>query len=288
MSTLLSQQVVPLALFILMLGMGMTLRADDFQPLMKRYPLVLLGLIGQFIGLPLLGLLIIHLFGLPPLIAMGLMILTFSPGGATSNLMSFLARGDVPLSVTLTAISSLLTPLTLPVLTWWTLWWWQLQDVQPSFPVSALLLKLVAMTMLPIVLGMLCRWRWPTFAKAMVKPVKWAGGVFMLVVIVALVLDSYHQLPELLAASGMATLILVLSGMALGAGLAWAAGQAGAQRVTFAFEIGVQNAGVALLVTLGLLNNPQMALVPLAYGIIQLIPAALLIGSRALFQSDYR
>ena len=126
-SSVISQVILPLALFMIMLGVGMSLRLADFRLLISKPKVVVVGLVLQLILLPCLGLLVVTLFNLPAALAVGIMILTFAPGGATSNMITYLSRGDTALSVCLTGICGLITPLTMPLLTAMALSFWMEQ-----------------------------------------------------------------------------------------------------------------------------------------------------------------
>ena len=198
-TSLMTQWLLPLALFVIMLGVGMTLRVDDFRRVFRAPAAVLAGLFGQLLLLPVLGLLLVTLMQLPPLLAVGLMVLTFAPGGATSNMLTLLSRGDTALSVSLTAVSSLITPFTLPLLTLLTLSYWQGETVLPAFPVQASILKLMLVTLLPVLLGMLICARSPDFSHKIRLTVKVMSLVFMVAVVTGIVLSNWSRLPSLIA-----------------------------------------------------------------------------------------
>jgi BASS family bile acid:Na+ symporter len=115
-ATFLSKVILPVSLFIIMWGMGLSLQLEDFRRVVKLPKAVAIGIALQMLALPLLGLAVVTLFGMTGALGVGLLVLALSPGGVTSNMIAFLARGDVALSVTLTAIVSLLSPFTLPLL----------------------------------------------------------------------------------------------------------------------------------------------------------------------------
>ena len=279
-TSLMTQWLLPLALFVIMLGVGMTLRVDDFRCVFRAPAAVLAGLFGQLLLLPVLGLLLVTLMQLPPLLAVGLMVLTFAPGGATSNMLTLLSRGDTALSVSLTAVSSLITPFTLPLLTLLTLSYWQGETVLPAFPVQASILKLMLVTLLPVLLGMLICARSPDFSHKIRLTVKVMSLVFMVAVVTGIVLSNWSRLPSLIAVVGPAALLLALLAMGAGYLLARLLRLHEAQQVTLSIEVGIQNAGTALMVTGGLLQSAEMSASALIYGVLMQLPAVLLVAWR--------
>jgi len=276
-TSLMTQWLLPLALFVIMLGVGMTLRMDDFRRVFQAPAAVLAGLFGQLLLLPVLGLLLVTLMELPPMLAVGLMVLTFAPGGATSNMLTLLSRGDTALSVSLTAVSSLVTPFTLPLLTVLTLSYWQGNAVLPEFPVLASILKLMLVTLLPVMLGMLIGARSPDFSQRIRLPVKVMSLLFMVVVVTGIVVSNWTRLPSLIAVVGPAALMLALLAMGAGYLLARLLRLREAQQITLSIEVGIQNAGTALMVTGGLLQSTEMSASALIYGVLMQVPAVMLV-----------
>ena len=279
-TSLMTQWLLPLALFVIMLGVGMTLRMDDFRRVFQAPAAVLAGLFGQLLLLPVLGLLLVTLMELPPMLAVGLMVLTFAPGGATSNMLTLLSRGDTALSVSLTAVSSLVTPFTLPLLTVLTLSYWQGNAVLPEFPVLASILKLMLVTLLPVMLGMLIGARSPDFSQRIRLPVKVMSLLFMVVVVTGIVVSNWTRLPSLIAVVGPAALMLALLARGAGYLLARLLRLREAQQITLSIEVGIQNAGTALMVTGGLLQSAEMSASALIYGVLMQVPAVMLVAWR--------
>ncbi|MBA4501952.1 bile acid:sodium symporter family protein [Marinobacterium marinum] len=276
----LTQLVLPLALFSIMFGVGLTLSRSDFMRLLQRPGIVLLGLGAQLILLPLLGAMVLWCTEVPPLLGAGLMILTLAPGGATSNMLTLLARGDTALSVTLTAITSLVTPFTLPLLTLVVLDVYGLSEVMPPFPVLVTLLKMVLVTLLPVGLGMLVASVRPSQCTRLIPPIKVCSLIFMVLTVSLIMWANWARLPELIGAVGPVSLLLAVCALLTGYLLAAWAGVSGAGKVTLAIEVGIQNAGTALLVTGGLLQSAEMSVGVLIYGVLMQLPVLVLIGWR--------
>lgn len=264
---------LPAALFLIMLGMGMTLSVSDFMRVRQAPLAILAGLSGQFILPPLMALLVIHLFDLQPIFAVGLMILSFAPSGATSNLMTFLSRGDVALSVTLTAITSLIIPFTLPLLSALVINYWLKESLAIELPLLRTWAQLILVSLLPILLGMLLASNWPAFAQRATRAMKPLSFAFLLLVIIAISSKHWERMPAFLAATAPA--VLLMNTLALIAGWYWAKlwRQNAARRITIGLEVGVQNGGTALIVTLMVLGNAQMSVPPVIYGILMLGPS---------------
>lgn len=267
--------VLPAALFIIMLGMGMTLRPADFGRVFTLPRAVLVGLTGQMLFVPLLAFGIVTLFQLPPELAVGLMVLSFAPGGATSNMMTFLSRGDVALSITLTAFASVITPFTMPLLTQLSLDHWMGSSQPIELPIAQTMLRLFVITVVPVSIGMWLHRRKPELSQKLAKVVKPLSIGFLAMVIIGIVAKHWHQMPEFLAAVGWP--VIVLNSLALGLGYLFARvnGLNVPQQLTIGIEVGVQNGGTALLVTGAILSNSVMSVPPVIYGILMWGPSML-------------
>ncbi|WP_051222075.1 bile acid:sodium symporter family protein [Neptunomonas japonica] len=279
-NTALTQVVLPLALFFIMLGIGLSLTVSNFLDLKSRPLAVVLGSILQLIALPLLGYSVVTLLNVPPAYAVGIMILTFAPGGATSNMISYLSRADTALSVSLTVIASIVTPFTLPLLSYMAVSHWLSLDATIAFPIVQTVFKLLAITLLPVVLGMWLTHKAPRFSAKLQPLVKWCSLLFMLVVVVGIVAGNKDKLSSMLVQVGPVVLLLSLAAMLTG----WWAGKLFRlpvkQGLTLAIETGIQNAGLALMITGAVLHNTEMSGVVLLYGVLMQVPAILIIICR--------
>jgi BASS family bile acid:Na+ symporter len=273
--TFLSQVVLPLALFSIMLGMGLSLVVDDFKRVLQYRKAVAIGLICQLVLLPLIGFAVVKLVAMDsPALAVGLLVLTFCPGGATSNMLSLLARGDVALSITLTAVTSLVTPLSIPILTNLAMTHLMQQGQNVSLPFSKSV-ALIAITIVPVAIGMLIRRQLPKAADKAEKPVKVLSLVFLFGIIAALVKQNAAELPGFFAQIGAATLILNITTMAFGYGIARIAKLSRPQQATIGIEVGIQNGTTALFVTGTLLGNATMTIAPAIYSLIMFVTGGL-------------
>ncbi|MGQ0540042.1 MAG: bile acid:sodium symporter family protein [Gemmatimonadaceae bacterium] len=273
-ATLLTRVVLPVAIVVIMFGLGLTLVVHDFARV-ARYPrAVALGLGLQLAALPLIAYIIVKLFALSPVLAMGLMILAFSPAGATSNMISYLSKGDLALAVTLTALSSLVTPFTIPLLGQFFMARLMGSATEIAFPIGATIRQLVLVTLAPVALGMLVRQFVPRFAARVEQPIKILSLVFLFVVIAGVCIQTGSRLGGFFVATGLPALTLNVAALALGFFAARAAGIERRQAITLGIEVGVHNGTLALFVTGTLLNNPAMSIAPAIYSLIMFATAA--------------
>lgn len=268
---------LPLSLALIMLGMGMTLTLDDFRRVAVAPRAFGIGFAAQMVLVPLVALAMVRLFGLPPLLAVGLMVLGFCPGGTTSNLFSYLARADVALSISLTAIASLVTPFTIPLLTELSLAAFLGSGREISIPVGQTMLRLFAITFLPVAAGMAWRARFPVSAARRQPWVHRLSVTLFLAVIGAIVLMQWQRMPTFLEQAGVVSLAMIVTAMAAGWLLSRLGGLGAPQVRTVTIEVGMQNGGMALVVTQGVLQNPTMSIVPVIYGLLMLIPVILFV-----------
>ena len=267
--------VLPAALFIIMLGMGMTLMPADFGRVFTLPKAVFVGLMGQMLLVPLLAFGVVSLFQMPPELAIGLMVLSFAPGGATSNMMTFLSRGDVALSITLTAFASIITPFSMPLLTQWSLDYWLGASQPVELPIAQTMLRLFVITVVPVSIGMWLHRTKPELSQVLANVVKPLSIAFLALVIVGIVSKHWAQMPEFLAAVGWPVFMLNSLALLLGYLFARFNGLNGPQQLTIGIEVGVQNGGTALLVTGAILGNSVMSVPPVIYGILMWGPSML-------------
>lgn len=270
--------LLPIALFIIMLGMGLTLQAKDFSRLLLRPKPIIAGLVLQLMFLPLLTFMLVTIAGLPALLAVGLLVVSFAPGGATSNMICHLCRADTALSISLTSLSSLIVPFTLPWLTWLSMEHFLGEGVMVELPLFATIMKLVLVTLVPVVIGMMVNSIWPGVCRQIDRPVKVLSLVFMFAVVVMISWANRAALPELMPALSPVILIMASCAIALSALISrYLLRQNTEVSLTLGIETGIQNAGTGLLVTGALLQQPEMSLAVLLYGILMQVPIVLLI-----------
>jgi BASS family bile acid:Na+ symporter len=266
-SNLFTTLLLPLALAAVMLGMGLGLVTEDFRRIGRDPKAVAAGSLAQVVLLPLLGALIVWMVPMPPPIAVGLMVVAICPGGPSSNLITYLARGDVALSVTLTAISSLITVFTIPLLANQALRLLMGTEAQISLPIGSTMLQIMLITLVPTAIGMALRQRFPKGAIRLEAQVSRLAAALLGLIIVLVLLKEGARLPEFIAKVGLAALLLNGLGALAGYGMARLLGLPMAQQISLAIEVGIQNCTLAIAITAGLLRNPEMAVPAAVYGL---------------------
>jgi BASS family bile acid:Na+ symporter len=266
---------LPIALAVIMLGLGLSLTFADFKRVIVYPRAVAVGLTCQTLLLPLVCFGIARGFGLPPELAVGLMLLSASPGGATANLFSHLAKGDVALNITLTATNSILSLFTLPVVVNLSLE--AFMGEGKSIPLQAdKMLQVFALVLIPVALGMLIRGKRPAIAERLERPVKIASAVFLVIVVIGAVLKERNNVVEFFRQVGLAALAFNLASMAIGYVVPLILRLPRRQATAISMEIGVHNGTLAIAVASSpmLLNNTTMAIPPAIYSLIMFFTAA--------------
>lgn len=275
--TTLAKVIVPAALFTIMVGLGLSLTTKDFLRIIHSRKAIVVGIIGQMVLLPTLGYIIVVIFRFDSVFGLGLMVLTLCPGGALSNAISYLAWADLALSVTLTAITSLVTPLTMPLVYGWVASSLAGESEIFALPIGKTMLRLFMISIVPIGVGMAIRKGAPTFAARADKPVRVLSLVFFLMVIIGVIKQNWDVFPVGFRTVGPAVLILNLSSLALGFFGARLARLEVKQAVTIGIEVGMQNVATATFVTATLLGDVTMAISPAIYATV-MVPSALMFG----------
>jgi len=272
---------LPVTLFLMMFSMGTTLRLADFGALVERPGCVVVGLGSQLLLLPLLALLLLAGLPMTSEIYVGFVILALSPGGTTSNLFSYLADGNVALSIALTAVVSVIAPFSIPLAANWLLAE-ELADAALSLPVLPTVLRLLVITLLPVALGMLLRHRRADFCMRHEALFTRVPFVMLLMVIGGIVHQNWAKMPVFLGQTLVPALLL--AGAALAVAYLVARSVLGDARDarTIAIETSIQNGGTAMLVTGTILKNPAMTVAPIMYGILMLIPMFVFLAARRL------
>lgn len=273
-SNFLTTTLLPIALGIIMLGLGLTLSLNDFKRIIKYPKAVAIALACQMVLLPAICFFVAKIFGLEPALAVGLMLLAASPGGATANLYSHLSDGDVALNITLTAVNSLLTLFTLPLVVNFSLAHFMTTDqyVPMQF---AKVVEVFAIVLVPVTLGMLVKSKAPSFAAKMDKPVKILSAVFLLLIIVAAVYRERVNLSSHFGEIGFPVLVFNLLSMGLGYYLPQVWRVEKKQAVAIGMEIGIHNGTLAIFIALSVLNNSLMSVPAALYSILMFFTAAL-------------
>ena len=261
--------ILPLALALIMFAMGLGLTGRDFARVFRQPKDFLAGAGLQLILLPAVAFILASVWPMAAILAVGLMILAACPGGTTSNLMTLIARGDVALSISLTAVISLLAVVTVPLIVGSSLTYFMGQDA-PPLPVLETVLKITAIVVVPTGLGMLVRRLAPAFAD-------WASGytrllstaVFILVVIAGLIVSREDIVP-FFAQAGLVALVFNLLMLSIAHSVASMLRLNGPQRIAVTIECGFQNATLGIVVGTALLGDVRFAIASAVYGLIML------------------
>ncbi|MBF4489220.1 MULTISPECIES: bile acid:sodium symporter family protein [Psychrobacter] len=282
--TLVNSVVIPLCLFLIMMGMGMTLITNDFKRVLKYPKAVSIGLLNQLILLPIIGFALANIMPLRPEYAVGVMLLVLCPGGTTSNLFTFLAKGDVALSVTMTAIASVVTVFSIPVVLSFSLIHFMGAGSEFQLPIIKTMISLFVITILPISIGMLIKRFAPRVADSSQVIVSRFGVTFLTFLVVFLSYVQRDIIVEALIATGPVSLLLNLSTMALGYYSSKWLGLNLAQRTSITMEVGLQNSTLSIFMALTLLSNYDMSMTPAIYTLVMFLTAGILVR---IFSAKY-
>lgn len=275
----LTELLLPISLGIIMLGMGLSLVPADFKRVAIYPKAAAIGIINQIVILPLVGFLLLMLIPMRnPELAVGIMILAACPGGPTSNLISHISRGDTALSITLTAISSLVVVLTIPLIVNLSMAYFLEHGEYVPLPIFDTVMKVIIITLIPVAIGMFIRSRFPAFAYKMNKPVKIMSGILLFVIIMAAILNDKENFFNFFAQAGPVALALNLAMLLIGYFSARLFRLKIAQSITISIESGIQNGTLGIAIAATLLHNPTMTISPAIYSLIMFGTAGLIIA----------
>lgn len=275
--TLVNSVVIPICLFLIMMGMGLTLVTNDFKRVLKYPKAVGIGLTNQLILLPIIGFALANIMPLRPEYAVGVMLLVLCPGGTTSNLFTYLAKGDVALSVTMTAIASVITVFTIPIVLSFSLIYFMGSGSAFELPVLKTVLTLVVLTIIPISIGMLIKRYAPAVADRSQVYVSRFGVIFLTFLVLFLSYVQRDILIDAFIATGPVSVLLNLSTMALGYYSSKWFGLNLAQRTSVTLEVGLQNSTLSIFMALTLLSNYDMSMMPAIYTLVMFLTAGILV-----------
>ncbi|MEU4016819.1 bile acid:sodium symporter family protein [Microbacterium sp. NPDC028030] len=258
---------LPVALGIIMLGLGLSLTLADFARVLKQPKAVIIALLCQLVLLPAICFGLVLAFQLPPVLAVGMMMLAASPGGTTANLYSHLFRGDIALNISLTAVNSVIAVITLPIITNLAIAYFQPFDDRLGLQWSKAL-EVFAIVLLPVALGMLVRRLWPRFATGMDKPVRIASVIILIVVIAGAVASNWTLLVANFTQLALITVLFCLISLAIGFLVPRMLRVGKRQAVATSFEIGIHNATLAIVIAQSVLGSVELSLPAAVYGVL--------------------
>ncbi len=273
----LTKVVMPIALGVIMLGLGLGLTGADFRRIVVMPRPVIVGLICQTLLLPALCYGIAVAFGLPPELAVGLMLLAASPGGASANVFSHVAHGDVALNITLTATNSILSLLTLPLIVGTSLRLFMGTEKAIPLPMDKVI-QTFAIILVPVGIGMAIRWKNPALSDRLAKPVRTLAFVVLIIVIGgALYTEASKDSAKLLLSFkqvGLPAAVFNVLSLAVGYLAPMALKLPKKQAIAIGMEIGIHNGTLAIAIATTVLSNPTMAIPPAIYSLIMFFTAA--------------
>lgn len=260
--------LLPLILGFIMFSLGLGLTPADFRRILAQPRALLVGVVCHFVLLPLACYLMLKVLGMGGVFAVGFMILAACPTGSTSNLLTYLARGDVALALSFTAVASVLTIFTLPIIVTWSLGHFLGAARAVDVPVGLMMGQVALVLGLPVSLGMAARHRWTAWAlRFEPRATKVATGLFVLIVVLA-VAKNWALLLGNFGSLAPFAVVLNISMLALGFAVAWLARLSYRQSVTLGIETAVQNAALSLVIASTVLKDDAMAIPGALYGVL--------------------
>lgn len=260
---------LPVALAIIMFGMGLGLTVADFTRVFKKPKAFLAGTFLQIISLPILAYLVILVFPLAAPLAVGVMVLAACPGGVTSNILTYISRGDVALSVSLTAVISLLGFITVPLITGWALTHYMGQGA-PELPIAKTMIGILLITTVPVALGMLVRKLSADFADKAEKVFSPLSVIIFIAVVIGALLAERENIVPYILAVGLPVIVLNLVTMFVAFMFARMLVLPHGQQSAITLECGLQNSTLGLAVALTILDRTDISIPVAVYGLFML------------------
>jgi bile acid:Na+ symporter, BASS family len=278
MDSALTTVLLPLALAVVMLGLGLSLTIDDFRRVGREPRAVVVALGCQLVLLPALCFGLVLAFDLSPLLAVGMMLLAASPGGTTANLFSHLYGGDVALNITLTALNSVIAVVTLPVVTNLAFAYFEPDTGDGSVGLQlGKTLQVFAIVLVPVAIGMLIRSRAPGFAARMDRPVRALSVVVLAAVIAGTILAERENVADYFGSVGLVSLVFCLASLGLGYGVPRLLDVGHRQALASSMEVGIHNSTLAIAIAVSVLGEVTLA-VPAAVYALVMFPTAAVVG----------
>lgn len=272
-TNLLTTVILPIALGIIMLGLGLGLSLDDFKRVALYPKAIVIGLICQMVLLPVICFIIAIGLQLPPELAVGLMLLAASPGGPTANLYSHLAKGDVALNISLTAINSLLTLISLPFIVNFSLQYFLVSE--QAIPMQfKKIIEVFLIVLIPVILGMLVKAKKPEISERMDKPVRILSALFLALIIISAIVKEKANVIIYFQEVGLAAFLFNVLSMMAGYFIPQLFSVNKKQAISIGMEIGIHNGTLAIYIALNVLGNSAMSIPPAIYSLIMFFTAA--------------
>jgi len=266
-------KIAPIALALIMLGLGLGLKVEDFTRVLKTPKDFLIGLICQLIILPIVAYLLIIILRTPIELALGVMIIAAAPGGVTSNVLTKFANGDVALSISLTAIISLISIISVPLIIFQSASLLGITNISQEITMTGIALKMALVVTVPVILGMIIRKFLDNFISSKVSIINKINAVLFLIVFAAIWIEERENIINYLRQAGLIVLILNATMMFIAYYLAKTFASGIEQRKCISLECGLQNGTLAVFVSTQIFNDIIYMIPTAAYALIMYITA---------------
>lgn len=266
--------MLPLALAIVMAGLGLELTLTDFARVKRHPKAVFIALFSQLVVMVGIAFIICKVLNLSPLLAVGLMLLAASPGGATANLFSYLYKGDIALNITLTAINAVIAAITLPLIVNFAM----AHFIQDSTHIGlqfSKILQVFVIILVPVAIGMLVRHYSPNIAQKLEKPVRIFAVVFLVLIIIGAIISERENILQYIGQVGLATALFCFLSLCVGYFLPRLFNVPSFQARACAFEIGIHNSTLAMTIALTIMQSTEAAMPAAIYSIFMYFFAAI-------------
>ncbi len=285
---IITQIFLPLSLAFIMFSLGLELTIKDFKRVALQPKDFIIGTISQLFLLPIIAFGLLSLWPLQPALAVGVMIIAACPGGVTSNLLTYLARGDTALSISLTAIISLLAVFTLPLIVSFSLNYFMDATKAPELSIGKTILGVFVITTVPAIIGMFVKKIRPAFAEKFKHIARIIASVLFALIIIGAVLAEKENMAGYFKQAGLLTLALNLIMMALAIFLSKFSGLGQRQQIAITLECGLQNGTLAIFVAATLIGNKTMMVPGGIYSLLMFVSAiAYLIVAKRISNKDF-
>ena len=266
-------KIAPLALALIMLGLGLGLTLNDFKRVLQNPKIFFVGIFSQIVLLPIIAYILLLVIKVPTAIALGVMIIAAAPGGVTSNVMTKFARGDVALSISLTAVCSLISILSVPLIVFSSAKLIGVSNISEEITMTGIALKMAGVVTLPVFIGMIIRNFTENFISKNIKFIERTTGFLFLIVFAAIWIEERNNILSYLSQAGVIVLTLNIVMMIFAYYLAKVFSSNIEQRRCIAIECGLQNGTLAVFVATQIFNDIIYVIPTAAYALIMYITA---------------
>ena len=270
-------KIAPIALALIMLGLGLSLTVQDFLRILKKPKDFFIGFVCQLIALPIIAFLLIKTLNTPMELALGVMIIAAAPGGVTSNVLTKFANGDVALSVSLTAIISLISIFTVPFIVFKSAELLNVSYISNNISMTGISLKMFGVVTLPVMIGMIIRKFATIFISNNTLIIQRLSIILFLIVFIAIWIEEWDKITSFITRAGLIALILNVVMMTFGFYVAKVFASGMDQRKSISLECGLQNGTLAIFVSTQIFDNIVYMVPTAAYALIMFITSIIFV-----------